>query len=386
MPESLTQSLEKLWGQLLSPIPGDSPTGQYLFHDRLYDDIKEARREDDPYLDQDKVDFDGKLNFKKADWRKVYELCVTALTTRTKDLQIVIWLIEALVQIEGYAGLNKGLQLLTQLCNDNYWPKLFPPVEAGGELDFRLSALEWLNYDNVTRHDNFMRRLQSVPITAPTTTEAVPYTVFDRQSAYLLERTLTNKFKGRETEIAEQKNKARRDGKILVAQFLNSVELTPASFYATLSKELQESINLVGAVKQTLTSYCADQTPSFHHLLKTLGEIRQLVNTLLTEKSPAMATDDYQDEAAQSPVADLGETMGKTTASFRSRVEAYRRLEKAANYLAKVEPHSPVPYLVKLAISWQNMSFTEVINELKLAGGESLYKLLLEAPDQQKKK
>ncbi|HSN98846.1 MAG TPA: hypothetical protein VLS89_11195, partial [Candidatus Nanopelagicales bacterium] len=50
-------------------------------------------------------------------------------------------------------------------------------------------------------------------------------------------------------------------------------------------------------------------------------------------------------------------------APLKSRAEAYRQLADAADYLLRTEPHSPVPYLVKRAISWGNMSLAELLAE-----------------------
>ncbi|MCB1033146.1 MAG: type VI secretion system protein TssA, partial [Acidobacteria bacterium] len=50
--------------------------------------------------------------------------------------------------------------------------------------------------------------------------------------------------------------------------------------------------------------------------------------------------------------------------AIRSRAEAYRRLSEAADYLARTEPHSPTPYLVRRAVSWGSMTVTELLKEL----------------------
>jgi type VI secretion system protein ImpA len=49
---------------------------------------------------------------------------------------------------------------------------------------------------------------------------------------------------------------------------------------------------------------------------------------------------------------------------IRSRVEAYRRLAEVADYLARTEPHSPVPHLIRKAISWGGLSLEELLPEL----------------------
>jgi type VI secretion system protein ImpA len=54
-----------------------------------------------------------------------------------------------------------------------------------------------------------------------------------------------------------------------------------------------------------------------------------------------------------------------------SRAEAYQRLMEAADYLLRTEPHSPVPYLVKRAISWGNMPLTELLQEF-ISGADDL--------------
>lgn len=49
---------------------------------------------------------------------------------------------------------------------------------------------------------------------------------------------------------------------------------------------------------------------------------------------------------------------------IQSRAEAYLRLTEAADYLLRTEPHSPVPYLIKRAVGWGNMSLAELLMEL----------------------
>jgi type VI secretion system protein ImpA len=63
---------------------------------------------------------------------------------------------------------------------------------------------------------------------------------------------------------------------------------------------------------------------------------------------------------------------------IRSRAEAYMRLEEVAEYLARTEPHSPTPYLIKRAISWGGMRLEDLLPELVRNRGEldEIYDLL----------
>ena len=72
----------------------------------------------------------GCTRSKSPTWPAVIEMATEALTTKSKDLQITVWLVEALVKQHGFAGLRDGLQLLREL-QERFWPSLYPAVEDG---------------------------------------------------------------------------------------------------------------------------------------------------------------------------------------------------------------------------------------------------------------
>jgi predicted component of type VI protein secretion system len=82
-----------------------------------------------------------------------------------------------------------------------------------------------------------------------------------------------------------------------------------------------------------------------------------------------------RDAAFAVPSAPAPQSPGAT---IRSRAEAYRVLAEAADYLLRTEPHSPVPYLVKRAISWGNMSLAELLSEFVASSDDlvTIYRLL----------
>lgn len=122
---------------LLRPIPGPNPSGQDTRYTGVYDQIKEARRED-PDLPQGHWAHERKT----ADWCAVANLCTDALVNKTKDLQVASWLTEALVHQYGFPGLSDGLNLLRGLV-DQFWTTVYPRSEED-ELDFRAGPLEWV--------------------------------------------------------------------------------------------------------------------------------------------------------------------------------------------------------------------------------------------------
>ena len=70
--------------QLLLPISDVCPQGEDMAYSALFDEIREARRADDPALAQG----DWEAAPKRAEWPRVRQLCEEALSRRSKDLQI----------------------------------------------------------------------------------------------------------------------------------------------------------------------------------------------------------------------------------------------------------------------------------------------------------
>src|SRR5215467_11567938 len=124
---------------LLEPISNEQPAGESLRYEGTYDRIQQARREDDPALSQGIY----KTKLKRADWEEVAAICVQALETRTKDLQIAGWLLEAWLHLYGVQGAALGLSLLTGLC-EKFWAELYPNLE-GDNVEDRIAPIEWIN-------------------------------------------------------------------------------------------------------------------------------------------------------------------------------------------------------------------------------------------------
>src|SRR6516225_910593 len=90
--------------KLLYPISVERPAGESLRYEGTYDRIREARRQDEAELSQGIY----KTELKKADWPLVEKLCLEELETRSKDLQLATWLLEAWLHLGGFAGALDG--------------------------------------------------------------------------------------------------------------------------------------------------------------------------------------------------------------------------------------------------------------------------------------
>ncbi len=53
-----------------------------------------------------------------------------------------------------------------------------------------------------------------------------------------------------------------------------------------------------------------------------------------------------------------------------NRESAYRQLEQIAEFLQRTEPHSPIPYLVRRAITWGRMPLPQLMQEMLKQEGD----------------
>ena len=326
---------------LLKALADDNPTGDDLRYEGTYDQIGEARREDDPSLPQG----EWITALKKADWKAVENSCRHTLSHRSKDLQIAAWLTEAWIHLYGFRGLYLGGVLLLELCR-RYWDTLYPPLE-GDDMELRLSPLVWIN-------EKFFLPLLQVPVTAPQGRDVEAYNFLQRQEAWKLE------LGSREEKAAEAAGRATR------SRFGNSVTMTPPAFFRRQLDFLQAGQTVLQELSDFLGRQCGEQAPSFGKLLKELAPIEHFLRKTVADTTVDTVEAETTDDTEPPPSAAVA---GTSTSSahggpIRSRQEAYQRLAEAADYLLRTEPHSPTPYLVKRAVSWGSLSLQELLLEL----------------------
>ncbi len=206
--------------RLLAPITLEKPAGESLRYEGTYDLIQSARREDDPALPQGI----WQTALKKADWAEVREICVDALETRSKDLQLAAWLLEASIHLDGIEGVREGFTVLTGLCTA-FWKDLYPELDPD-DTDSRVAPIQWIN-------EKLSLKLKQVAVTKPQNGELPQYRWTDWESARHLD-TLGQRDKG---AIAD----AEKRGQPTQAKLVSAVDLTANEFYVELMRQLEEA-------------------------------------------------------------------------------------------------------------------------------------------------
>ena len=131
--------------RLTAPISTENPCGAWLRYDVTYDEVRDARREDDAGLPQGV----WASELKRANWATVEKLCAEALSGRTKDLQLAAWLMEAWIQLDGFAGAARGFELMRRLCS-TFWDGMYPALD--NDPAPRLAPIQWGQREALPAH------------------------------------------------------------------------------------------------------------------------------------------------------------------------------------------------------------------------------------------
>ncbi len=339
---------------LLNPIPGDNPSGENLRYEPIYDQIKEARRQEEELAQgiwQHEV--------KQADFTKVIKLASDALAERSKDLQLAAWLTEALIYEEGIAGLRQGLVLVRELM-EKFWDTLYPELEDGDPY-MRTGVLDWIG-----------SRLEEPLKKAPLTRRGYNWYHYRESRAVGYEEECAG-----DSEKLEARQAAIDEGKLPPEEFDADLSATPKAFYVELKEELEKCVEELRALEDFTDEHFAEDPPSFSGLRSTLEELDKTVHMLLAKKKeqePDVAPEPepepepqtaeetaWQAEESQPAVAVEPQPAPEpapaaapapVSAEPVDRDDAIRRIVDAAAFLRKDDQYSPLPYLVLRGLRW----------------------------------
>jgi type VI secretion system protein ImpA len=328
---------------LLTPIAGENPSGADLYYDKVFDQIKEARKEDDDDLPEGAW---GRAQKKKADHRTVVKLAGEALAAKSKDLRLAAWLAESQLRVEGYQVLVPSLELL-RVLQETFWNTVYPLPEEGGDLELRALAVE-----------GAARQIAAAVRKVPLTRSGLSFEDYLQSRAVGYEKDATT----------EAKQEARKDaidhGKLTAEDFDQAFVGSPKSLYADADAILTESLLATDRLDEFQKDVYGDFSPNLIKLRESLEEVHQIVQSLLNERrktdpDPVAKADKPEAEAGSEAVdgvqAELGEDGEPTGEIVRRRAvsgqlsgvaDAYALVVESAEFLFQKDSKSPVPYLV----------------------------------------
>ncbi len=310
---------------LLAPISQHAPAGEDLSFSVEFDAIQEARRADDPTLDQG----EWVTDIKTADWNAVWRSCTQLLQARTKDLRLGGWLTEAGVQLHGFSGLAHGLRVVAGLC-DRYWDELHP-LAIDGDQEERIGNLGWLLA-------NALQWLHRTPIVQGPQGR---FSLADFDAAHARGRNEAARGDHDQPGL-ETLEAARRD--------------TPHDFYRQLLEALPDCAAALRELQAVVDARLGMDGPGFGTLRDALDDVHRTVQRFARDAG-LLPDGDVPGEglpagvpASEPPVPPRG-----PGGPIGTRKEALAQLRQVAEFFRRTEPHSPVAYLAEKAARWGEM-------------------------------
>jgi type VI secretion system protein ImpA len=304
--------------KLLAPVNEARPCGEDLAFSAEIDAIVRARQADDPSIEQGAWVTD----LKEADWKFVARHCALLIETRSKDLQLAVWLAEAAAKTGGLRGLADGLLLIAALC-ERYWESVYPlPDEDGHER--RIGNLAWM----ASRIAPLLREI--------VLTEGAPG------------------FALRDFDVA------RMHGGEELARLEQSRQRSSSAFFEGLLRDCEHCAGAIDRIEHSVDAQLGSDGPSFTAAKSGLQSIVLFVKPLVKGMAgkggvtPAAAGQPAPASLAPATGEPDGDAAGMPgiPGAPQSRTQAIAQLRAVAEFFRRTEPHSPVAYLAEKAAHW----------------------------------
>lgn len=336
--------------ELLAPISPDRPCGEDVSFNDVYDRVREARRADDPNLRQG----EWQTELKVADWRLVIRLATEVLTRQSKDLQMAVWLGEALIATDGVSGATQSVDLLYGLL-DTMWDGLYPELD-GDDAEERAAKLAWYN---IYASD----ALRRVPLSGG----SKPMTLLDWQDS----REVDN--------LARQNQESHRaaldEGRLTGEAFDKAMLETPNDAVLRLLEESDGALVAFDNFKRIADTRLGRAAPSLAAVEDALKRIRQVIGKTAQAKGIGGAAAADAGSESGDPGSAAGMTSSPSSSASGTALDlsgnnaankdaALRAISDIAAFFRRTEPHNPVAFMLEKAVVWANTPLDAWLSEV----------------------
>lgn len=334
------------FAKLTAPIPGARPAGTDLRADAapgsLYYAVKDARNAARAAERQRVAEGDDAVP--PPNWKPVLQHALQATAEKTKDLEVVAYLIEALVRLHGFPGLRDGFRLARELI-ERYWEGLYPPPDEDG-VDSRTAPLTGLNGDDA--EGTLIQPIARVPLTDNTSVGRLAWSHY--QEAVAL------------AKIADPKIKEKRiaSGATTLDVFQKAVAETADRFFAGLVADLTQAQEEFAKLNAALDSRCNGQAPPSSNIRTALVGCLDAVKDVARTK---LATDGPPRENGK-PAGPAAAVVTVAADTIQTREDAFRAVLNVAEFFRKTEPHTIVSYALEQVVRWGRMPLPDLFQEL----------------------
>lgn len=339
---------------LLAPIGSDPGTGEDLRLDyspsSIYQKLRDARAE--ARAEERARDSEGGGDNSVAEgWRQVRRLGLEALAGRSKDFEIAAWLTEALVRLDGLAGLTAGTRLLAGLL-ERHWEAGFPQADAEGSEAERwegrsgpLGGLAGADADGTVMQA--LRRAALFRRQSGESLSIYQYEASEATAGLADEERRQGRYAQGVVPLETIETEAKFDRARLVAAARLAAEARAAW------QEFQDQCDARFGNDPPPTRRVAALLDRMVEVATRLGGGPDTATEALPDGQPAAA--------AEAPMPGAGGAPGFNPAG---REQALRTLEQLAAFFQKTEPHSFLAYTLADAARRGRMSLPELLAEV----------------------
>jgi type VI secretion system protein ImpA len=330
---------------LLAPL-AESGVGEDLREDYSPDSLYQALRDARAYARSEEREHESGTSpsaTPKA-WAEVRDLGLTVLTQRSKDIEVAVWLAEAMVRTQGLAGLRDAALLLTGLM-EAFWEEGYPRPDEDG-MEGRGVLLGGLSGD--TSDGTLIQPLRQIPLFERPNGEAVTLYL------WTLSESAATAAEGKQQQAQNaipQLDTLRAEARSSTAGLHEVAAAARAAGEAWRGFESMLAIRL------------AALAPSTRRVAETLERIADVATFL----SGGIVAAPGPVEAVQPPsrtIGNAGRAAPVAATDIASREGAIAQLEGIAAFFRATEPHSPLSYTLDEAARRARMSLPELLDEV----------------------
>ncbi|WP_343869616.1 ImpA family type VI secretion system protein [Caenispirillum bisanense] len=204
---------------------------------------------------------------KRADWKAVVQQGSALLATRSKDLQVAVWVVQAVTRLHGMKGLAAGLDMLVRLTNE-FWPMLWPRPD-GDDLEPRMAPYFWLD-SHVTAE------VLQVEVSEAPENRRTGLTFQEIVKGRKLRQLATNNSRAFEEALSE--------GEMSPDEISAIVEDSGDLFFLGLAADLAFARRGLTRLRDALDALGRSEAPSFSALTRILDDFEGFIGGILSER------------------------------------------------------------------------------------------------------
>jgi type VI secretion system protein ImpA len=324
--------------ELAEPISEAMPTGEDVRSGArvdLYYRLKDARSA--ARAEERNIDPGEAFRLSPA-WSDVRSIATEILQSISKDIEVLCWLCEAELRLEGFRGLKRCFELGSRLVAEH-----FPALHSidGDGIEDKVSPFAGLN--GVGGEGTLIQPLRLSPL--------VPDASFFRHTLWDYQ---TGQRPGEAERLKTLQDEVHAVGPAAMRAHLDAVTGCLSAF---------------AELTAALDAACGPEAPASSNIRAVLEEVRLAILNLSGLRPDEAAGDTIVAAAGATSIAPVpvdGAAPGAAVrpGPIRTREEAFERLTEVARYFRAAEPQSPMADAIETVVARGRLDFSKLLAEL----------------------